>query len=141
MPRRPPATVRSALPRRPRPYDRPGRVVPTLSAPAQRQTAEFERRHDRPGSVADAVAAWSRLVHALPPFADRNDWDDSCPCCTQTLARELLEDALHKLPPGAARELRAVVRPLDAVFLDRVAPEPRLADAPDWWTYLHRRRE
>ncbi|MFF5126598.1 hypothetical protein ACFY41_06585 [Streptomyces syringium] len=143
MPRKPPARIRPGLPRRPRGHDRPGRVVPGLSAPAQRQTADYENVHDRPGGIADAVSSWSRTVHGMRRHASEGDWSDDpdYPCCsTSREARILLEEALHALPPRAARELRAVVAPLDALFLDRVLPDQRYSEAPDWWIYTHHRK-
>jgi hypothetical protein len=91
--------------------------------------ADFERTRASPGAVAVAVEAWSRWVYSRrihesdPPIED-------CPCCSVDEHRGLLWTALRALPPRAAAELRAVVRPLDEVYLARLIPEP---GDRDWW--------
>ena len=108
-----------------------------MSAAAQRQTADYERLRHRPGAVADALTYWSRQVHAARVHAPEQDTSADCPCgCDGLTGRALLEAALRSLPPRAARELRAVVAPLDALFLDRVLPDPRCAGREDWWSHL-----
>ncbi|GAA0688714.1 hypothetical protein GCM10010193_48510 [Kitasatospora atroaurantiaca] len=137
MARKPPARVRAGLARMPRPYDRsPARVVPGVSMAAQRCIADFERVHGSPGAVGLAVAAWSKLVHGSRRHEPGSLGRADCPCCDDTVPRTLIEQALRHLPLRAARELRAVVRPLDAVFLDRVRPDPSVNDRQDWWTDL-----
>ncbi|MFE7524618.1 hypothetical protein ACFU7Y_02740 [Kitasatospora sp. NPDC057542] len=72
----------------------------------------------------------SRRVHPPgPPFVD------DCPCCADDYGRDLLEAALRALPTRAARELRAVVKPLDEVFLARVRPDPAHNGREEWWTH------
>jgi hypothetical protein len=142
MGRKPPAQVRRNQPRAPRPDELPhARVVPGISAPAQRYIADFERAHSRPGAVADALACWSSVVHRSrrhepvhnPLAPDLTD----CPCCDHgDRGRTLLEAALRRLPRRAARELRSAVAPLDALYLTRVRPEPALNDRLDWWNHI-----
>jgi hypothetical protein len=40
------------------------------------------------------------------------------------VCRQILHLTLHALPPKAARELRAIVRPLDETYLARAIPTP-----------------
>jgi hypothetical protein len=138
MPRRQPARIRTTLRSRPRPHEQHrARVVPGISAAAQRQIADYERLQHRPGAVADALTYWSRQVHGSKFHPPEQDTRDDCPCgCDGLTGRVLLEAALRRLPVRAARELRAAVTPLDALFLDRVLPDPRLSERWDWWTYL-----
>jgi len=103
---------------------------------AQRCIADFERVHSSPGAVGLAVAAWSKLVHGSRRQEPGSPGQSDCPCCDDTVSRALIEQALRFLPARAARELRAVVRPLDAVYLDRVRPDPSFNGRQDWWTYL-----
>ncbi|MFF3764086.1 hypothetical protein ACFYYR_08370 [Streptomyces sp. NPDC001922] len=61
-----------------------------------------------------------------------------CPCCDPVGARDVLADALNRLPPSARRELRRVVARLDEEFLRRTLPDPRAAarsawHAKAWW--------
>ncbi|WP_133116398.1 hypothetical protein [Amycolatopsis antarctica] len=59
-----------------------------------------------------------------------------CPCCTGHEARKLLEDAVHALPARGARELAAVVRGLDAVYLDHAPFDPVAFGGTRWWEGL-----
>jgi hypothetical protein len=55
-------------------------------------------------------------------------WDDPVVC------REALRTALHALPAKAARELRALIRPLDELYLARSIPDPDTAYIRDLLT-------
>jgi hypothetical protein len=138
MARRPPSQVRSHLRSKPRPWtpDHP-QVVRGISAPAQRQIAEFEHRIGVPGAVAFAVTGWGRQARSpgnahtsVEGFGVFPDFQGETP-----QSRSLLEIALRTLPSGAARELRAVVTPLDEMYLARVTPDPRIDDLA-WWRYI-----
>lgn len=125
MPRRRPAEVRDrwtvAL--------RPGQhipQVPRISAATARAIAEIERSRRSPGSIAEALAQWTRFVHGPARRLD-NPISAGCPCCENgggAIPRETLHRALHELPANAARELRALIRPLDEIYLARSIPEP-----------------
>jgi hypothetical protein len=109
-------------------------VVRGISAPAQRQITEFERRINIPGAVAYAVTGWAREVRR-PGNARTSVLASSFLDYDSPQGRHLLEIALRTLPSGAARELRAVVTPLDEMYLARVIPDPRIDDLA-WWRYI-----
>ncbi|MFJ9517245.1 hypothetical protein ACIRPK_03080 [Kitasatospora sp. NPDC101801] len=140
MARKPPARVRAGLARGPRPYHRnPRRVVPGLSAAAQRAVAAFELARDRPGGIAAATEGWERFVRGSArhePYTSREQ--PLCPCCEEADldGRILLEQALRALPLRAARELRSVVGAVDRVYLARVRPDPWARGQDDWWRFL-----
>jgi hypothetical protein len=85
--------------------------------------ADFERARASPGAVALAVEAWSHWVYSRR-IHDADTLMDDCPCCSVSDQRGLLWLALRTLPRRAAAELRAVVEPLDEVYLARLIPEP-----------------
>lgn len=131
MPRRPPALLRACLPVR----ERPGRTirqVSRVSTSTLRAIADLERARLRPGEIAEALDGWARLARGPARKLD-NPASEACPCCPgndQVEHRDVLRMALHALPTNAARELRALVQPLDEIFLSRSVPEPGTA-------YLH----
>ncbi|KAA2255244.1 hypothetical protein F0L68_28920 [Solihabitans fulvus] len=116
--------------------------MPGLSIQAQRQILEFECQRRTPGDIANAVRSWSWLVHrpGAPPLARSYGTFvgcEECDCYGHDCmdSRSLLELALRALPPGAARELRRVVAPLDEVYLRRVLPNPVVGECLDWWRF------
>ena len=127
MPRRRPAEVRNrwAVPLRPGQHVP---EVPRVSAAATRAIAELERSRWSPGAIADALAEWTRFVHGPARRLDNPSAGSvGCPCCENgggAIPRETLHRALHELPTNAARELRALIRPLDELYLARSIPEP-----------------
>jgi hypothetical protein len=127
MPRRRPAQVRAGLPIRQRPGQRV-RQVSRVSAATLRAIAELERARLRPGAIAEALDGWGRFVRG--PVRDLDDYaPELCPCpgCQwhdPVVRRQALRTALHALPTTAARELRALIRPLDEIYLARSIPEP-----------------
>ncbi|MEU5936177.1 hypothetical protein [Micromonospora sp. NPDC047187] len=59
--------------------------------------------------------------------------------------RDVLGDAMRRLPTAASRELRRVVDPLDDEFLRKTLPDPRAAEpspwhAQAWWRQRIRER-
>ncbi|MGO1050133.1 hypothetical protein [Crossiella sp. CA198] len=127
MPRRRPVTLRARLPLHPQ----PGRKIPQVSGVSVRTMSairELERDHLRPGAIAEALAGWSRFVHGTrQTLATYAPEDCPCPGCQwddPVERRKALRLALRVLPVKAARELRALVRPLDQWYLDRSYPEP-----------------
>ncbi|WP_093592445.1 hypothetical protein [Lentzea waywayandensis] len=96
------------------------------SAPTAGAIARFERDHFHPGAVARALRCWSAFVHGpIRAITDSESchyfyggWDEPDWC------RGILRDAQRALPAKAARELRALVRPLDELYLTRAIPAP-----------------
>lgn len=93
-----------------------------MSAGTLRAIAEFENERMHPGAIAEALDMWTR--HVRGPTRRFYDDPSPCPCpgCSgEDLAwgRAELGAALRALPIKAARELRARVQPLDAVYLAR----------------------
>jgi hypothetical protein len=115
--------------------------VPTLRA-----IAELEQTRLRPGKIAEALDGWARFVHG-PVRALDNYAPEACPCpgCQwddPVVRREALRMALRTLPTKAARELHALIRPLDELYLARSIPEPDTAHIRDLLTITpaHTRR-
>ena len=134
MPRRRPAQIR------PLPVvQRHGRPIPQVSgvsAATLRAIAELERDRLMPGDIAQALERWSRFVHG-PVRAIHGYEPEACPCCelSDPVARRTeLRMALHVLPAKAARELRAIVRPLDEHYLSRTTLDPDHAHIRDLLT-------
>ncbi|MEV5599397.1 hypothetical protein [Streptomyces sp. NPDC052496] len=129
MARNRPAQVRSGLaPRRPAAFT----VVDGLDASAQLDVRALERSRLSPGSVATALRNWRQQLQ-LP---DRHVADTSyygCPCCDGRDGRAELEFALHALPRRSARQLRALVQPLDDAFLARTYHDPHTPENLPWW--------
>ncbi|WP_086668443.1 hypothetical protein [Lentzea kentuckyensis] len=96
-----------------------------------RAIADFERTYFGPGAVAEAFTGWARFVHGPARIID--DYSDNhldYPCCPRhdpADCRAELRAALLALPAKAARELRALVRPLDDLYLARSIPHPEHA--------------
>ena len=127
MPRRRPAPARVR-----ELHGRPIRQVSRVSEPTLRAIARFERIHYLPGSVAEALDSWSRFVRGpVRVIADYGTELAPCPCCDALdpyMERRVLRRALIALPARAARELRALVRPLDDLYLARSIPSPEHAE-------------
>jgi len=47
--------------------------------------------------------------------------------------REVLEAAMHALPPQAARELRRLVKPLDDRYIAKTWPDTFASPDDGWW--------
>ncbi|WP_328535778.1 hypothetical protein [Streptomyces sp. NBC_00344] len=128
MGRNSPARVRSA--RTPiRPATRT--VADHLDAAAQRDVMALERSSLGPGAVALALRSWKKHVHG--PARQVSVVADGCPCCHAGYSRDVLETALRALPRGSARQLRALVQPLDETFLARTWPDPTAPLDRPWW--------
>ncbi|MFE0026840.1 hypothetical protein [Amycolatopsis sp. NPDC059021] len=102
-----------------------------VSASTSHAIAVLERARLRPGAIAEALAGWSRFVRG-PVRALDEYTPEECPCpgCQwhdPVVRRETLRLALFALPVRAARELRALVEPLDEVYLSRSIPLPATA--------------
>ncbi|MGW6446601.1 hypothetical protein [Lentzea sp. NPDC055074] len=99
-----------------------------VSAPAMRAIASYEHS---PGAIARALTVWSRFVHGpLRVIASHEQGSLEWMCCDEDdpgWSRTVLRSALHGLPAKAARELRALVRPLDELYLTRSIPSPDTA--------------
>ncbi|MEU4955583.1 hypothetical protein [Streptomyces lavendulae] len=134
MPRRNPARVTGNAPAHTRPADR-RRAVPGLSGRTAAEIARLERRPSWPGPVFEAWRRWHALAHGPGPWV-MYAVDEICPCCDPfpgAPVRAVLEAACRALQPRAARELRAVLAPLDARFLARTLPDPSAPPGTPWW--------
>ena len=82
----------------------------------------------RPGAVARALVVWSKFVHGpIKVIAGHEQGPSEWQCSDEDdpgWSRTVLRSALHVLPVKAARELRALVRPLDDLYLTRTIPGP-----------------
>lgn len=127
MPRKRPAQIRALPPRRRRGVSIP--QVPRVSAATLRAIAALERTRLRPGAIAEAVAGWAKFVHG-PDVNNYVPEDCTCQGCQwddPVVRRSALRMTLFALPTKAARELRAVIRPLDEHYLARALPDPDTA--------------
>ncbi|MBS2966846.1 hypothetical protein KGA66_27675 [Actinocrinis puniceicyclus] len=100
--------------------------------------ARLERDRLWVGAVAAALRQWSRVAHR-PGLALSGGC--GCALCNPFYMndeREVLELALHALPRGAARELRALVEPLDALYLARSWQNPSTPAHYAWWARRYR---
>ncbi len=112
------------------------RDVPGLSGAANAAVRVLERERFSPGIVAVALSVWSGRVHGTRRRRRQREAVFTCSCCGEGWARDKLQDALFKLPPKAASELRVQVELLDAVLLGRTHHEPTEDPELAWW---HRR--
>ncbi|UGT49880.1 hypothetical protein [Nocardia asteroides] len=112
-------------------------MVSGVSARAQREIADFEDARWWPGAVGEAMAGWVAVAHGPRRRLREARWDGGCgePGCCPSVnnSRDVLEQALRVLSRGAARELRALIRPLDERFLARTHPDPHAAADEPWW--------
>ncbi|MFS8096241.1 hypothetical protein LFM09_03790 [Lentzea alba] len=96
-----------------------------MSAPTLRAIATLEHT---PGAIAEALNGWTRFVHgparAIDDYGEHPHPDLCCHRHDPADCRAALHLALMSLPAKAARELRALVRPLDELFLARSIPSP-----------------
>ncbi|MFZ3472241.1 hypothetical protein ACODT4_24780 [Streptomyces sp. 2.9] len=134
MARKAPSQVRSDLPRRPSPRDSRA-VVPGVSSRTLAEIARIERHRYEPGAAHGALSAWRALVYRRGPWVIYPNWNEDFPCCEPVWGndREALEVFCHLLSRRAARELRAVLGPLDARFMDRTLNDPYAPPGDPWW--------
>ena len=95
--------------------------------------ARLERDRLRPGEVAAALRQWSKVAHR-PGLAVLGGC--GCPLCNpyaMNEERDVLQLALYALPRSAARELRALVGPLDELYLARSWQDPSAPAHYAWW--------
>ncbi|GGV12032.1 hypothetical protein GCM10010293_02660 [Streptomyces griseoflavus] len=139
MPRRRPSAVRQDLPvRRPRHhFRRPRPPINRLSGACRAHIRRLERTRFRPGDTAEAFSHWAAPAHGplrriADPLAPHGCGEPGC-CGAPEYFRDHLEAVLHALPKKSARELRGLVRALDAKILRRarIIRAPSL-DVP-WW--------
>ncbi|MFD9305924.1 hypothetical protein ACFWCB_25270 [Streptomyces sp. NPDC060048] len=134
MARKAPSQVRSDLPRRV-----PGRaaraVVPGVSSRTLAEIARIERHRTELGSAHRALTGLRAMVYQRGPWVIYPSWYRDCPCCAPDWGddREILEAFCHLLTRRAARELRAVLAPLDARFLARTLADPYAPARDPWW--------
>lgn len=129
MARRPPGAIRSQ--RWPARSDtRPIRQIPGISRRTLSTIHRIEAQHLGRGAVAKALHQYERFLRQSGRYLYL-PWDE-CPCCDPTDARDILEEALRRLPPAARAGLGRIVAPLDEEFLRRTLPDPRAASVSSW---------
>ena len=134
MPRRSPGEIRARLPYR---VNRGNRaVIRGLSASANRQIAQFERKNGlRPGDVAHAFRAWAEALRRTSPGA-RPSYAYGTTGWRDMHARTLLEAVLHTMTPKARRDMTRAIGPSDNRFLASTLNDPFAPAGLPWW---HRR--
>jgi hypothetical protein len=98
-----------------------------------REVEALERERLWRGALAAALNGWTKLARMRHPVREIT----GCPICDHFYdypdERTVLEVALHGLSPRAARELRAVVEPLDDLYRSKTWPDPAAVDGEPWW--------
>jgi hypothetical protein len=96
-------------------------------------------RASGPGAVAHAIGVYEGFLRKRGRILYLSG--HQCPCCDPVYARDLLQQVLWALPPGAGRDLRRLIAKLDADFERRTLPDPWYAgETRDWWHHrLHER--
>jgi len=134
MPRNRPSQVRASgrHPRR-QTHETPTPGLPRGSGKLAGAVSRLEHERLWPGAIAQALQQWSRTAHR-PRRALSGGC--GCPMCNPfytTDEREVLEAAMHALPPQAARELRRLVKPLDDRYIAKTWPDPFASPDDGWW--------
>ncbi|MET7950800.1 hypothetical protein [Micromonospora sp. NPDC005324] len=109
------------------------RPIDGLSNGTNAAIARLERGQPGIGSVATALDGYRRTIRRSGRWLDLSP--DNCPCpgCGNAVEqRDVLGDALRRLPAAARRELQRVVDPLDEEFLRKTLPDPRAAKLSSW---------
>lgn len=106
-----------------------------MSAAATGALVRLDRHELRPKAVARALADWRRNGRSRGGGGGSVDMVGCGIGYGGYLldARELLEQALHALPTGSARELRRLVAPLDERFLAATVHDPPRSAGLRWW--------
>ena len=135
MPRRRPHALRSEIPRRTG-YRPRHPAIDRLPGSCHAAITRLESAWMWPGAVFQAFRGWRSFAHG--PLRDLTSISvagcGTPECCPAPDAdRDVLEAALHRLPPKSARELRALVGALDEKILGRAVVIPRRPSDPYWW--------
>ncbi|MFC9281048.1 hypothetical protein [Streptomyces collinus] len=140
MARRRPSAVRDTLPLRRSRYSPRPRLYPPINGLSGACTAHIrrlERLRFWPGETDRAFWHWAALAHG--PLRAFTDLLSSTRCgtrecgCDPGYFRDHLEEVLHALPRKSARELRALVRALDATILERAKVISAASPDLPWW--------
>ncbi|RQX17629.1 hypothetical protein DDE19_10730 [Micromonospora ureilytica] len=120
------------------------RPIDGLSKGANAAIVRLEGTHPGFVPVATALDGYRRAIRRSGRWLDLGD-DCSCPGCDVLYQRDVLGDAMRRLPTAAFRELRRVVEPLDEEFRRKTLPDPRAAElsawhAQAWWRQRIRER-
>ncbi|MCL2849739.1 MAG: hypothetical protein FWE61_06810 [Micrococcales bacterium] len=79
-----------------------------------------------PHRVFWALLAWQRATAVAGPEPSYCGYWECCGyCCPTAQSRDILDELLHKMPPGPGRELRRLVRQADT----RIAGD----EGGTWW--------
>lgn len=134
MPRRPPAQVRSRLPRRSRRYRC---SIPGLPASVHRQLQNYELDNGLDlGQVADAYGRYRRFALRGKPYRRFAGWTpDNAYDWRADLdtPRNMLELAMRSLSPRARRRLQALITPLDEAYQAWSLNNPFAPPDLPWW--------
>ena len=129
MARKPPGAVRASLPVRPR-TDRKFSTIPGLPRWALADIHRAEATLLRPGDVGAALRELREYARVAHRYQAR--WTLRCLCC-EPMTRDTLDSALLALPPRSRAALRALIRPLDALILQKTLPDPTAPPGWPWW--------
>lgn len=132
MPRKRPAALRAAIPRR-REIRESRAHLRGISGKVVADIVRLERRNNQlwPGDISRAFQGWIRIARG--PMTEFLDDFGGCPCgCTKDY-RDVLEIALRSLPRQAARELRCLVDATDQLFISRTLPDLWADPHDPWW--------
>ena len=127
MGRRPPGAVRATLRQKSRERIRP---IDGISSRTRFAIDRMESQHLWRNAVADALIRYRNLLRRPGRYLYIS-WSAGCPICEDHEARDVLDEALRRLPPRARADLAGLVTPLDEEFLHRTLPDP-LAHRDPW---------
>ncbi|NYH42714.1 hypothetical protein HNR22_002441 [Micromonospora jinlongensis] len=109
------------------------RLIDGLSIGTNAAIVRLERRHPGTWSLKTALDGYRRAIRRSGRWLDLSPDYCSCPGCGDVVEhRDVLGDALRRLPARARRELQRVVDPLDQEFLRKTLPDPRAAELSSW---------
>lgn len=130
MPRRRPATVRSAETVCSS-HDKAVHDIPGAGPGVIAAITILEHGRFRPGQIAGAFRRWEILAksgHVYRPSSSPCEYE----CCGPG-PRELLESVFRLLPERARPSFRRTLRRIDQIYLQRTRPDPCVSPDAPWW--------
>ncbi|WP_253870370.1 hypothetical protein [Promicromonospora umidemergens] len=95
-------------------------------------SAAIARVEDWPGQIHDSLQNWEREARRTNPWIRPSNGCDISGCCGAPRDdRDILEQAIHRLPRRSAQELRRLVRAIDERILSTFPA--RLDHYHRWW--------
>lgn len=131
MPRRRPATVRSAETICSS-HDKAAHYIPGVGPGVIAAIIVLEHGRLCPGQIAGAFRRWEILAKSSSVYRAASNPCGYEECCGRG-PRGLLEDVLHLLPERARPGYRRAVGRIDQIYLRRTRPDPCVSPDAPWW--------